>query len=350
MPRTPTRLPDHLGTSFSVRSALTAGVSARRLRHPDLAAPFRGVRVRRVDTPQGRDETFSDESPRAVEARRLAAQIIEHARAFAAIAPDDWFFCRVTAAVLWGLPVPLRLLRSAMRPVSRRGARVSARGIDAAVLAPRRASRAKGVRGFQLSPLQVSVRTLDGLRVTSPATTWALLADELTIDELIEIGDAIVRIPRRRGMLRGTEADALGSIAQLSAAADVPYRRHAGKLKEAVAQVRVGSSSPAETRTRLACMRAGLPDPNLDYDVIAGDGNPIGFTEFAYPEFNLLIEYEGDHHRTDRDQWQRDVDKHAACVDEGWEVLRLTSKHLYPSTTPAVDRIRTALIRGGWCP
>ena len=91
-----------------------------------------------------------------------------------------------------------------------------------------------------------------------------------------------------------------------------------------------------------------MPEPTLDFDVIASDGTAIGFTELAYPEYRLLIEYEGDHHRTDREQWQRDVDKHAACVDEGWQVLRLTSKHLYPSTEPAVDRVFTALVRGGW--
>lgn len=84
--------------------------------------------------------------------------------------------------------------------------------------------------------------------------------------------------------------------------------------------------------------------------MFAKDSRPIGFTEFAYPDFHVLIEYEGDHHRTDRRQWQRDVAKHAACVDAGWQVERLTAANVYPSTRPAVVRVRAALMRGGWRP
>ncbi|GAB3801190.1 hypothetical protein GCM10028798_16790 [Humibacter antri] len=175
-----------------------------------------------------------------------------------------------------------------------------------------------------------------------------MLADDLSVDELVEVGDAIVRIPRCHGMQRGTPGDALATLEQLSAAASAPYRRHAAKLRTALAMIRVGSSSAAETRTRLAGARAGLPDPHLDYDVFAANGTPIGFTEFAYPEYRVLTEYDGDHHRTDRKQWQRDVDKHSACVDAGREVVRLTSGLVYPSAKPAIARIRTALIRGGW--
>ncbi len=346
----PSPLPADLGESFSYRSARAAGVSARRLRHPDLAAPFRGARMRPAahdDEPT--DDPRLDGSPYALEARRAAGEIARRARALATIAAPDWFFSHTTAAVLWGLPVPLRLLRAAVGP-ARVGARRRTAGIDVAVLTPGRASRAAGVRGHQLSAVLASVRTVHGLRVSSPATTWALLAAELTVDELIELGDAIVQIPRQGGMRRGGESDALATIAQLVAAADAPYRRAAGKLRDALAEVRVGSSSVAETRIRRDCQRAGLPSPELDFDVFTAEGEAIGYTELAHPRYRLLIEYEGDHHRTDRAQWQRDVDKHTACAAAGWEVLRLTARHVYPSTAPAVERIRAALIRHGWQP
>lgn len=343
MPLTP--LPDELGREFSVRDAQRAGVSARRLRHSRLLAPFRGARMLAIPIANRPD---GDESARAREARELTAEVLRLASAYACIMPDGAFFSHVTAAVIWGLPVPIRLLRTAVRHVHRDGSGVSPRGIDVAVLGHRRASKARGVRGHQLSGAQTSVRTANGVRVSSPASTWAMLADELTTDELIEMGDAIVYIPRHRGMRRGTEDDALATLEQLHAAASAPRRRHREKLLGARELIRVGAASPFETRIRVACVRAGLPEPELDYDVIAADGTPIGFTEIAFPDQRLLVEGEGDHHRTDRKQWYRDVEKHTACEDAGWRVLRLVSTHAYPSTRPAVQRISTALRQAGW--
>lgn len=350
MPRTSAPLPDELGQSFSVKAAFEAGVSERRLRHSRLLSQFYGVRMlgAGVDAAEKEGDPHNDESPYAAEAKRLRFEILARSTAFATAAAPGFFFCHVTAAVIWDLPVPLRLLRACLMPTLRHGVEVPPRGIDIGAIAPRRTSKAAGTRGHQFGERLASVRTRDGLRVSSPASTWAMLADELTVDELVEVGDAIVWIPRRRGMLRGEPADALATIEQLTAAANAPYRRHAVKLRAALALIRVGSSSAAETRIRLAGSRAGLPEPHLDYDVFAADGTPIGFTEFAHPEYRVLTEYEGDHHRTDRQQWQRDVDKHSACADAGWDVVRLTASLVYPSTKPAVARIRAALIRGGW--
>jgi hypothetical protein len=352
MSRVARPLPAHLGEEFSVRDALSNHVSAKRLRGPDLASPFYGARIlvsHYVPTPTNA-RVLDDRHPLAKEAEALTAELRHLIDTFSQIAAPDWFFCHAAAAVVWKLPLPIRLLRRAMKPSRVRGATVPPRGVDVGVVAPGRATKAAGTRGRKISPWLVSIRTRDGLRVSSPESTWAMLADELTVDELVEVGDAIVQIPRRKGMQRGTAADALGTMAGLAAAANAPYRRHARKLLAALAQIRVGSSSPGETKTRLASERAGLPQPMLDFDVFAPDGRPIGFTEIAYPEYHVLVEYEGDHHRTDRGQWQRDVDKHAMCVDAGYEVVRLTARHVHPSTEPAIRRIRAALIRGGWQP
>lgn len=277
MPRSPRPLPGSLSESFSVAAARAAGVTARRLRHHTLAAPFRGVR-QQPPQDKGEDELDADAGLLAKEAASLKDEIRRLAQAFAAIAPPVWFFSHITAAVLWGLPVPIRLLRAAVRPTTSDGVRQPPRGIDVAVHAPRRASKARGVRGHQLRPGLATVREVSGPRVTSPATTWSLLAELLTVDELIELGDAIVRIPRRDRMRRGFPSDALATLAELEAAAAAPYRRHADKLRTALAEVRVGSASPGETRVRLACVRDGLPEPELDVDVFAEDGRQIGYT------------------------------------------------------------------------
>lgn len=349
--RQPQPLPDSLGASFSVSEAKRAGVSARRLRHPGLDAPFWGVRAR-ASTSTPEDDPVFDESPLAEEARLLTAAVRRLACAFAANAGEGCFFSHITAAVLWKLPVPVRELRKAVQLGDGQGepGRSAAHGIDVAVLAPRRAPKGAGVNGHELAPYLTALRTVDGLRVTSPATTWAMLAPLLTVDELVRVGDAIVRIPRRRGMQRGDESDALGTREQLEAAMNAGRRHGVGRLRAALPMIRVGSASPGETDLRLACIRAGLPEPQLDIDVMDRSGVAIGYTELAYPAWRVLIEYEGDHHRTDRAQWLRDIDKHAACIDAGWTVIRLTSRHVYPTGFAAVTRIREALFRAGWRP
>lgn len=332
MSRPHSTLPPSLGESFTVAEARAAGVTAKRLRQADLAAPFRGVRQRsRVG------EAYQDA---ASEARALRDEILRRAAALALVAAPGAFFSHLAAAVVWGLPLPLRVLRMTL----------GERGVDLSVMAPRRAPKGTGVRGHQLDPAMTGVRRRGAHLVTSPATTFVHLAQVLTVDELIAVGDAIVHIPRRRGMERGTPADALGTLEQLAAAVGAGRRLGAAKLREALPRVRVGSASPSETRIRVACARAVLPEPELDVDIFAADGTPIGYTEIAFPEFRLLVESEGDHHRVDREQWDRDIEKHHACAAAGWTVLRLTGRHIYPSPAPAVERIRAALVRAGWRP
>lgn len=330
-----------------MRAALDAGISRRRLRYADLSAPVRGLRVV-IASPESADE---DVSPSAQQSRILRREITRRARAYASIAPGHAFYVGVTAAAFWDLPLPVRVLHSRARDreaVNGRSGIPSPRDLDVGVFRPHRASKAAGVHGRELRESLTSVRTHDGIRLTSPATTWAFLATELTVDELVVLGDAIVRIPRARGMRRGSPSSALATIEQLAAAMNAGIRHGASRLRAALPLIRVGSASPPETDLRLALVRDGMPEPELDYDVYSRSGAAIGFTELAYPTFRVLVEYEGDHHRTDREQWDRDIAKHEACVDAGWSPVRVTARQLYPSPAPALATIRRALIRGGW--
>jgi hypothetical protein len=345
MPRSAAPIPPHLGDTFSFRAAIAAGASARRLRNRDLIVPFRGARM--IDLGPAEDTTH-DDNPVAAEAAALRGDIRRRARAYATVAPAHAFFYGPTAAVIWDLPVPIRVLRGDAFDSKGGLAPGCARDLDAAVLAPRRASRASGIRGRKIHPALTSVRERDGLRVASPASVWAQLASWMSVDELVEVGDAIVHEPRMRGMQRAPSGSGLATLEHLATALGAGRPTGAAKLREALPLVRIGSSSPAETRFRLALIRCGLPEPQLDVDVFAMDGRPIGYTELAYVDHRILIEYEGDHHRTNREQWQRDIEKHAACVSAGWTVVRITSLDVRRGSTAGVDRVRDALCRAGW--
>jgi very-short-patch-repair endonuclease len=61
--------------------------------------------------------------------------------------------------------------------------------------------------------------------------------------------------------------------------------------------------------------------------LIIGDGKgPIGRVDLVYVAYKLTIEYEGDQHRTDRHQWNRDIDRQEDFARDQWTLIRITSE------------------------
>ncbi len=283
---------------------------------PDVADE--GMRAEDADTPLARDRAQRREMRRRAELYRPL--MVRHA-----------FFVGRTAAGFWGLPVDC------------------SGELEVGVAAPHRAPRRSRIAGRQVAATLVSVRQLDGFAVASPASTWAMLATDLSVRELVQVGDALVRIPRD-GLARLRRDLRLCSVEQLRAAIDAGRRHGAERLRAAIEAIRVGSASPLETDCRLDAATDCLPEPTLDVEIRDARGRLLGVTEIAYPEFGVLVEVEGDHHRTSRDQWHRDIEKYAAYAIEGYEVVRLTSDHIRGPHPMATALIRDALVRRGWRP
>lgn len=321
MPRTP--LPEELGGTFSVRAALGAGVNAERLRRADLARPFRGARTVPAPATSSRNE---DEHPSEV-ARRAA---IERALAYSVLMRPGQFFSHETAALLWGIPLPF------------------VRDLDphVSVFAPARHPRIGGVHGHEsLRSLTDVVRhPQHGVPLAGPASTWAMLGAVLRDEyDLVAAGDAAVRIPRMPGGYEADLGDPLTSIAALQAAVDAGRRVGRPALRLALPRVRTGSSSRPESWCRLLIVDAGLPTPDIDVDVYGRDGIFIGCVDLAYPSLKIAVEYEGDHHRTSPEQWQRDLEKHDRLVAEGWRVIRVSRAHIFRTPNLFIGRVARAL-------
>ncbi len=62
--------------------------------------------------------------------------------------------------------------------------------------------------------------------------------------------------------------------------------------------------------------------------MIGDDRGPIGRVDLVYLAFKIIIEYEGDQHRTDRAQWNRDIDRHEDFARDHWTLIRVTSERL----------------------
>lgn len=213
------------------------------------------------------------------------------------------------------------------------------RSLDIGVLAPSRAARGRGVLGHTITPGLGTVRTdpASGLRLTSPATTWAMMGALLDRDDLVAVGDAFVRVA-----MRSDDPPALATVAELAAALQAGRRHGADALREALPLIRTRSRSRQETRLRLRLVGTGFPEPELNWPFVQG-GLIVALLDLAYPEWMLALEYEGEHHLTDPEQWAADIRRHDMLVDAGWRVIRVTKTDLATGWRALAARVSAAI-------
>lgn len=173
-----------------------------------------------------------------------------------------------------------------------------------------------GHRGLEVR----QVVELRGLPVTAPVSTLLDLAalPRTRVEDLVVATDAFVaRDPR------------LLDEVVAAASERKPRRRGIRALRAALALVRVGSGSPMETKARLGFLRVGLPEPELNAELFhPDDGQFIARVDFLWRKARVVGEFEGDHHRTDRRQWQVDIARTRLLESLGWTVVRMTSADL----------------------
>lgn len=184
-----------------------------------------------------------------------------------------------------------------------------------------------------------------GFPVTTPERTWLDMAELLSVDEVVAMGDSCVRVPRPE--FEGRDMP-LCSIADLQRIVD----RHKGKrglrkAKEALELIRVGADSPQETMLRLAIVRAGLPEPELNVPIITDDGTRHHEPDLSYRKYKIGIEYEGEHHG-DASQIARDITRSERYAALGWTEVRISRRHMVNDAKPAAAKVLVALAQAGW--
>ncbi len=306
MKRTP--LPLMLGSSFSTKAALDAKVRPSRLRSLDIEHPFHAVNI--VGAGAVGD----------------AGSIFELMRWYALRMTEHEFFTHVTAAIAWDLPLPFGV--DASRP------------LDVGVFAPRRNQAGRGVIGHSVKPGLACVvdHPTMGVRLTSPASTWAMLAGTLwDVYDVVAVGDAVVREP-----MHDNDTPALGTLEQLGAAISAGRRRGIARLREAQPRIRTRSDSRPETWLRLRIVDAGLDEPVANFDVWSV-GEWIARVDLAYPRLKVAIEYEGEHHLTDAATWRADVARTERLIAAGWRVIRVTKDDVFQHPHRVTTLVRRAI-------
>lgn len=271
-------LPEELsGRPFAVGEAREWGLSYSELDGLRLVAPTRGVRI---------------------ETRPVL--LPERCAAFAAALTDDFAFSHLTAAGLHELPASIAMAADADLHIIRRSANIH----------PRR----RGVRGHRGYESR-SVEQIDGLPVVGLADTWVDMGEligpglPVGLDDLIIMGDAI--------------ATRLGSVDPLRQALGRRVRPR-GKLTllEALEWIRVGSESPAETRTRLVLVRGGLPEPLINQPIRTKSGIWVGRPDMKYKKpVRLALEVQGREFHSGSEERAADDARHDDFAKEGYEVV-----------------------------
>ena len=148
-------------------------------------------------------------------------------------------------------------------------------------------------------------------RIAAAEQCWLIAAATLNLLDLVTAGDWLLR--RRR-----TTPGGLQTAVQEYSGRGVVRARRAVKL------VRERVDSPRETWLRLCLVLAGLPTPECNL-IIGDDQGPMGRVDLVYVAYKLIIEYEDDQHRTDRHQWNADIDRYEDFARDKWALIRVTS-------------------------
>jgi very-short-patch-repair endonuclease len=201
--------------------------------------------------------------------------------------------------------------------------------------------RTTGVRGRRLAPDRIETREIHGLALLDPIATVFASAAGLTHRQTAVMVEALIATARN---YPGKRDDCPPATVAMIHRRLLEWGRFpgCGKLRAALEIVREGAESPKETETRLLLRDFHLPEPVVQHTVVV-DGRFVARTDLAYPEWRIAIEYEGDHHRTDRDQWRADIRRQRDLEDNGWIVIRVTQLDLAEGGAALAARVRRAI-------
>ncbi|MDH6235909.1 hypothetical protein [Cryobacterium sp. CG_9.6] len=203
-------------------------------------------------------------------------------------------------------------------------------------MTPLRAIRTRGIIGH-CTEIRPRVRLLAGMPVLDPIATWCQLAAVLGRDDLVAAGDHLLR--------------AEFALADASALADA-VAEHAGQrgargLREAAALVRPRVESRRETHLRLFLLDCGFPEPESNVYLSLPVGKPRVRGDLVYIKYRVLVEYDGEQHRLDDVQFNRDAERLYDVRAAGWLVVTVRKGSSREWVRTAVDE---ALRSRGWFP
>lgn len=182
----------------------------------------------------------------------------------------------------------------------------------------------------------------DGIVVVDPARAAVEAAALATVQAGVVVLDSALHLQLARPE---------DLAARYSERARWPHSRH---LQITMRLARVGAESAGESLMRFLMWQAGLPQPVLQYEVRDARGRIVGRTDFAWPDYGVLGEFDGmvkytRHLRPGEspgDALRREKVREDRIRElTGWLMIRFVWDDISNSRS-TVDRIREQLRRG----
>ena len=90
------------------------------------------------------------------------------------------------------------------------------------------------------------------------------------------------------------------------------------RCRRAVDLMDADAQSPQETRIRLALIKAGFPRPETQIPLFDVSDYPFAYLDMGWRDKKIAVEYDGEHHRTDPDQYRWDILRPRRILALGW--------------------------------
>jgi very-short-patch-repair endonuclease len=188
------------------------------------------------------------------------------------------------------------------------------------------ARRPRGLRTYDMRLRSDESSWLRGLRVTTPERTAFDIGRRGRLDDAIARLDAL-------GNATGFKAEDVLAVAD----------RHRGarglrQLKAALDLYDPGAESPKETWLRLLLIRAGYPRPRTQIPVLSPDGRRWYYLDTGWEDIKLAVEYDGEQHRLDPDQFAKDIQRSEDLDVLGWTRIRVVKRNRRADVLRRVER------------
>ena len=229
-------------------------------------------------------------------------------------APADAVVSHLSAAIAWGLQVPL----------------VGDDTIVHLTVPPDSRVRSRADRRIHVSEVPIpETRQRGGLTVTSPSRTWIDLAGVVPPGALLAVTDQM--------LARGFPRDELPAVVARSR-----RRRGIVAARQVMACANPLAGSPMESVLRWLLHEAGLPTPVLQHVIRDDEGAFVGQVDLAWPDRRVIVEFDGEVHR-DRRVFVSDLRRQNNLILAGWQILRFSSADVLGRPAVVVEVIRRAL-------
>jgi hypothetical protein len=157
----------------------------------------------------------------------------------------------------------------------------------------------------------------DGITVCDAIEAWMQAAKIAGHEQLVQLGDQLVRLD-----------DPLTTLEEMNIrVAQCRGRRHIRKIRRALADVRAGTQSVMETWFRCRAKDAGMPEPQVNADILDENGNWLARSDLYWQALQVAGEYDGDH-PDDPEQRAKDNDRRRRLEAAGIVIITATKDDL----------------------